>query len=87
MRVGRFTVKNVPCAILPGGAKVDPLLGGSFLQFFTYKYTPATDKLVLTEIQTEENSPTPPRTKSSAKRKQRKSPARPETPVLKSSDE
>jgi clan AA aspartic protease (TIGR02281 family) len=73
MRVGRFTVKDVACAVLPGGSDIPPLLGGSFLHHFTFKMTPGSGKLVLTKVETEESPRGAARPKSTTRREPRKS--------------
>ena len=51
MRVGKFTVKNVVCAIMPAEkGNVDPLLGESFQRHFTFKYSPQAGRLTLTQV-------------------------------------
>jgi clan AA aspartic protease (TIGR02281 family) len=74
MRVGRFTVKNVVCAIMPANkGNVDPLLGQSFHRHFTYKMTPGSGHLVMSQVESLEQPQAktggrPPRNTSKAKR-------------------
>jgi len=54
VRVGRFTLEDVPCVVLNKGLKDAPLLlGGSFLNHFVVKLDPAAGELQLTEIKSE----------------------------------
>jgi clan AA aspartic protease (TIGR02281 family) len=51
MRVGKFTVKDVLCAVMPPGkGDVDPLLGQSFHRHFTYNFTPDSGRLTLSQV-------------------------------------
>jgi clan AA aspartic protease (TIGR02281 family) len=50
--VGRLTLKNVVCAVIPHEkGDVPPLLGQSFLRHFDYKYAPGSGRLVLTKVE------------------------------------
>lgn len=52
MRVGKFTVKNVVCAVMPPDkGDVDPLLGQTFHRHFTYRFTPDSGRLTLSQIE------------------------------------
>jgi len=52
VRVGKFTVENVECAVLPAHlTHAEPLLGQSFLKHFNFKIDPASAKLVMTRIE------------------------------------
>ena len=52
MRVGRFVVNEVDCAVMPGGkGNIAPLLGQSFHRHFTYKFTPETGHLVMSRVE------------------------------------
>jgi aspartyl protease family protein len=63
MRVGKFTVNNVPCAVMPPDkTDMDALLGQSFLRNFTYKLTPGTGRLHLARVETGETAAKPART-------------------------
>lgn len=51
MRVGKFTVKDVVCAVMPPSkGDVDPLLGQSFHRHFTYNFTPDSGRLTLSQV-------------------------------------
>ncbi len=59
MRVGRFTVNAVECAVMPAGkGKVAPLLGQSFHRHFTYKFTSESGHLVMSRVEGLETAPT-----------------------------
>jgi predicted aspartyl protease len=52
IRVGKLTIKNVVCAVLPEAkGDVPPLLGQSFLRHFDYKYAQGSGRLVLTKVE------------------------------------
>jgi clan AA aspartic protease (TIGR02281 family) len=52
LRVGRFTVNDVDCAIMPAGkGNIAPLLGQSFHRHFTYKFTPESGHLVMSRVE------------------------------------
>lgn len=52
VRVGRFTVENVECAVMPAElGETLPLLGMSFLKHFTFKLDSATAKLHLARVE------------------------------------
>lgn len=52
VRVGKFTVEKVECAVLPAQYKqAASLLGQSFLKHFTYKIDTDKSKLVMTKIE------------------------------------
>jgi clan AA aspartic protease (TIGR02281 family) len=67
--VGRLTVKDVTCVVMPRDrGDVAPLLGQSFLQRFDYKYTQGSGRLILNKV--EPNEPvTKPRKGNSPKKK------------------
>jgi clan AA aspartic protease (TIGR02281 family) len=68
--VGRLTVKDVICVVMPKDkGDVAPLLGQSFLQRFDYKYTQGSGKLVLNKVEPDE--PAGPSGKSKSTRKKR----------------
>ncbi len=51
MRVGQFTVKDVPCVVMPASKKeVPPLLGQTFQRNFTFKFNADLGKLSLTRV-------------------------------------
>jgi aspartyl protease family protein len=61
MRIGRFTVNNVLCAVMPPEkGNVEPLLGQSFTRNFSYKLTPGSGRLVITKVE----SPEPPQVRT-----------------------
>jgi len=66
IRVGKFTVKNVECAVMPPSKNdISPLLGGSFNKYFDYKIVPDSGKLVLSKVDTgEDSAATAPKAKS-----------------------
>jgi clan AA aspartic protease (TIGR02281 family) len=52
MRVGRVTVHNVVCAVMPSEKRrADPLLGQSFLEHVDYKFSPQSGRLVMSQIE------------------------------------
>jgi clan AA aspartic protease (TIGR02281 family) len=52
MRVGRFTINNVDCAVMPANkGNIAPLLGQSFHRHFTYKFTPESGHLVMSRVE------------------------------------
>ncbi len=66
VRVGKFTIKDVECAVMPPSKmEVSPLLGGSFNKYFDYKIVPDSGKLVLSKVDTGEEFAATPKTKSS----------------------
>ena len=53
MRVGRFVVNDVVCAVMPAEkGNVEPLLGQTFHRHFTYKMTPGSGHLVISTVDT-----------------------------------
>ena len=51
MRVGKFTVRDVVCAVMPADkGDVDPLLGQSFHRHFTFQFTPESGRLKLSKV-------------------------------------
>ncbi len=66
VRVGKFTVEKVRCAVMPKEfSKAAPLLGQSFLRKFTYKIDSANSKLVMSKVEADGSG-------SSSKRPRRK---------------
>ncbi len=54
VRVGKFTVPNVECAVMPADkGDVDPLLGQSFFKYFKVEFSPEAGKLSLKKLDTE----------------------------------
>jgi aspartyl protease family protein len=52
LRVGRFTINEVDCAVMPPGkGNIAPLLGQSFHRHFTYKFTSESGHLVLSRVE------------------------------------
>ena len=55
VRVGKFTVRNVECAVSSKEkSNVPPLLGGPFLKHFTFKMNQAAGTVTFTKIETPE---------------------------------
>jgi clan AA aspartic protease (TIGR02281 family) len=72
LRVGKFTVKNVECMIMPAGkANVPPLLGQTFHRHFIYKFTPDAGRLVLAKVE-EPEAPAPAKPKGSGRSSRKK---------------
>lgn len=73
LRVGRFIVNDVDCAVMPAGkGEVAPLLGQSFHRHFTYKFTPESGHLVMSRVEGLEPAPQPARpARGTAKTKSR----------------
>lgn len=56
VRVGKFTVENVECAILPPNLpRSMPLLGQTYLQNFAYKIDSASGKLIMNKVQSDDS--------------------------------
>ncbi len=84
MRVGRFTIHNVLCAVMPADrGNVAPLLGQSFHRHFTYKFTPESGHLVMSrvetpdQLQTKEARPSKNSVKAKRNTKSKATPGRP----------
>lgn len=59
VRVGRFTVENVSCAVMgPGLRDVTAILGNSFLSHFVVKFDQKAGQLRLTEVEAEKKPAT-----------------------------
>ncbi len=55
LRVGRFTINDVVCVVMPAGkGNVAPLLGQSFHRHFTHKFTPESGHLILSKVEAAE---------------------------------
>jgi clan AA aspartic protease (TIGR02281 family) len=68
--IGRLTVKDVTCAVMPEDkGDVTPLLGQSFLQRFDYKYTHGSGRLVLNKVEPDEPAESPGRGPGSKKQR------------------
>ncbi len=69
IRLGKFTIKDVSCMVMPAEkANVPPLLGQTFQKHFTFKFSAEAAKLTLSRVETPEAV-----TKSAAKNKASKS--------------
>jgi clan AA aspartic protease (TIGR02281 family) len=67
MRVGQFTVRDVPCVVMPETKKdVPPLLGQTFQRNFTLKFSPDAGKLTLTRVDAPEPAAAKPASKRAA---------------------
>lgn len=52
VRIGKFTVENVECAVMPSSlAEASPLLGQSFFKHFSFKIDGERSKLVMSKIE------------------------------------
>ncbi len=52
VRVGKFTIENVDCAIMPPHlVEASPLLGQSFFKHFSYKIDTERSKLVMSKVE------------------------------------
>jgi aspartyl protease family protein len=52
LRIGRFQVNSVDCAVMPASkGDVSPLLGQSFHRHFTYKFTPESGHLIMSRVE------------------------------------
>ena len=70
MRVGKFTIKDVSCTVMPADKKdVPPLLGQAFQKNFSLKFSPDSGKLVLSLIDAPEVAPPAAKTKGKASAK------------------
>ena len=64
VRVGKFTVKNVECAVLgPEATSATPLLGMSFLGHFKFEISAQASTLKMVKVETSTSSRTSPRRK------------------------
>lgn len=66
LTVGQFTLKDVPCDVLPAGVGDDCLLGGAFLQHFLYQIDLNAAALNLTPLDTGINTKKPTETPADA---------------------
>ncbi len=70
MRIGRLSVKDVTCVVMPKEkGDVAPLLGQSFLQRFDFKYTQGSGRLILTKVEPDDTAATPPGKGTTSKKK------------------
>src|SRR5208282_1009651 len=54
VRVGKFTIQNVECVVMPAEkGDVDPLLGQTFLKHFKVEFSPEAGKLSLKKLDTD----------------------------------
>ncbi|MGO9470255.1 MAG: TIGR02281 family clan AA aspartic protease [Isosphaeraceae bacterium] len=68
--LGRLTVKDVTCVVMPKDkGDVEPLLGQSILQRFDYKYTQGAGRLVLNKVEPDEPAVPPGKGKGSKKKR------------------
>lgn len=68
VRVGKFTIKDVECAVMPPSKmELSPLLGGTFNKYFDYKVIPESGKLILSKVETD-----PAETKAAPKAKSKR---------------
>jgi len=84
IRVGKFTVKDVACTVMPADkANVPPLLGQTFQRNFLLKFSPDSGKLVLSKV--EDPDAPPAATTRAAPPARPRGPARPagKTPAAK----
>src|SRR5262249_39596346 len=72
LRIGRFTVNDVDCTVMPAGkGDVAPLLGQSFHRHFTCRFTPESGHLVLSRVEGLEHAQPARPTRGMAKAKSR----------------
>jgi clan AA aspartic protease (TIGR02281 family) len=58
LRIGKFTANDVECAVMPAEKRDVPLLlGQSFHRHFTYKFTGASGRLIVSKVETGEQAP------------------------------
>ena len=70
MRVGKFTIKDVSCTIMPADKKdVPPLLGQTFQKNFMFKFSPDSGKLVLSRIESPDAPTVPVKPKATTKKR------------------
>jgi clan AA aspartic protease (TIGR02281 family) len=68
VRVGKFTVKDVSCVVMPAEkANVPPLLGQSFQRNFSFKFNADAAKLTLSRVETPEATRPAAKTKGTTK--------------------
>ncbi len=68
MRVGKFTVKDVACTIMPADkTNVPPLLGQTFQRNFLLKFSPDAGKLTLSRVETPDAPRPGPKPKAATK--------------------
>jgi clan AA aspartic protease (TIGR02281 family) len=70
VRIGRLTVKDVTCVVMPEEkGDIAPLLGQSILERFDFKYTQGSGRLVLTKVEPDEPAATPAKAKAATKKR------------------
>ena len=68
VRVGKFTVNNVVCIVMPADKEdVPPLLGQTFLKNFIHKFNGESGTLVLSQVDTPEADKPAPRAKATTR--------------------
>jgi clan AA aspartic protease (TIGR02281 family) len=73
LRVGKFSVKDVECIVMPPNkTDVPPLLGQTFQKHFSIKFDPEGRKLVLTKVEGGDQSSAPATTKTKATAKSKR---------------
>jgi clan AA aspartic protease (TIGR02281 family) len=78
MRVGKFTIQNVSCTVMPQGKKeVPPLLGQTFQKNFMFKFSADTGTLVLSRVEVPEPPQPGLKSKSTTKPAKRPTTAKP----------
>jgi clan AA aspartic protease (TIGR02281 family) len=61
LRIGKFTVTDVECTVMPPDKRdVPPLLGQSFLRHFTFKVTGDSGRLIVSKVETGDPTATKP---------------------------
>jgi hypothetical protein len=82
IRVGKFTIQNVECAVAPADRQDSPLLlGGSFLKHFVYHVKPDAGKLTLTKVDTPDDAAASAKGKAAGKSSRRPAGKRPAPPA------
>jgi clan AA aspartic protease (TIGR02281 family) len=70
VRVGKFTVENVMCVVMPAElTEASPLLGMSFLGNFSFKVNTGSDELIMTKVDSPADNPSPSKKKAAGKKK------------------
>jgi predicted aspartyl protease len=55
IRVGKFTVEDVQCTVMPPGLSGPPLLGMSFFKSFNFKIDQGKGQLIMTRVDTSDS--------------------------------
>jgi clan AA aspartic protease (TIGR02281 family) len=83
VRVGKFTVKNVTCIVMPAEKEdVPPLLGQTFLKNFTHKFSGDSGRLVLSQVETPEAEKAAPQPKTTTRSPRTKRPSQTQAPSI-----